>query len=57
MYINVLIVIDAVLPSSDDIMKNRSYMFKRNMRNKTNAPLLGIRIPMGVVKKRFMKEG
>lgn len=52
------IVIDAVLPSDDDLMKNGSFMFQKNVRMEPNrAPVPGIRIPMSVVHKQSMKKG
>ena len=54
----VFLAIDAVLPSNNDVMKNRSFVFQKNMRGrKKNTPVPGIRIPMGAVQKQFMKRG
>ena len=51
------IVIDALLPSDDDLMNNDSFTFQRGMRGRNNAPLPGIRIPSSVVQNRGMKNG
>jgi len=53
------LVIDAVLPSDDDVMNKKSYTFKKSMQmqNKKNVPVPGIRIPMRAVQNRFMKKG
>ena len=53
----VFVVIDAVLPSNNDVMKNRSFTFRKNMKGQNNAPVPGIRIPMRAVQKQFMKRG
>ena len=50
------IVIDAVLVSNEDVMRNRSFTFQRRMQNRRNAPVPGIRIPMRTVRRRFMRE-
>lgn len=55
MYLLTYVVIDALLPSDDDIMSdggNDSYTFKNRMRGRNNVPLPGIRVPMRVVQNR-----
>ena len=51
------VVIDALLPSDDDLMNNDSFTFQRRMRGRNNAPLPEIRIPSRVVQNRGMKNG
>ena len=51
------IVIDALLPSDDDLMNNDNFTFQRRMRGRNNAPLPGIRIPSRVVQNRGMGGG
>lgn len=53
----VYLVVDAVLLSDDDIMRNDNFTFQRRMHSENNAPLPGIRIPMRTVQKRFKREG
>ena len=51
------IVIDALLPSDDDLMNKDNFTFQKSMRGQNNAPLPGIRIPSKIVKNRGMKAG
>ena len=57
MHLCFIVVIDAVLLSRNDVMRNRSFTFQRRMRNQRNTPVPGIRIPMRTVQRRFMREG
>ena len=49
------IVIDALLPSDDDLMNNDDFTFQISRRGQNNAPLPGIRIPSRVVQNRGMR--
>ena len=51
------IVIDALLPSDDDLMNNDNFTFQRSMCGQNNAPLPRIRIPSSIVQNRGMRAG
>ena len=50
------IVIDALLPSDDDLMNNDDFTFQISRHGQNNIPLLGIRIPSRVVQNRGMRD-
>ena len=54
---SLLVVIDAVMPSDDDVMKNSSFTFQKNMSGWKNATVPGIKIPTHTVYKLFTKKG
>ena len=49
------LVVDAILPSEDDVIQMPQ--FKKDMQIRRNVPAPGIKIPMSVIQNQFKKEG
>ena len=56
-YLITYIVIDTVLLSEDDVMRNDSVIFQRNVQGQNNIPTPRIRIPTSIVQKQYINEG